>query len=162
MSVPYWLGDNETTEISNTVQTIINGSNTTVNLLPTLIAANNRQANPGRVEITHGTLSNAPPGLYMGTYAFNTDVNGAAVWQTNDVMEYYFTTAGAVEGVYNVVQPFYRQTQDAGNDVYITGCAVMSNSATNNISLRSYYEFGTTATAGVFTTCIYASIQKIG
>lgn len=161
MSVPYWLGDNEVTEISNTIQTFINGSNVAVNIVPTVISANARFANPGRTEVTHGTLSNAPPGLYMGTYAFNTDINGAGVWQTNDTMEYYFG-AGANQGVYNVVQPFYRKTQDSGDDVYITGAAVFSNAATQNITIKSYYNYVTSASAGVSTTCLYATVQKVG
>lgn len=160
-SFPYWLGDEPISVVPANVQATVNGSNTSVSLLPTVIAQNNRLGNPGRTEVVFATVSNAPPGLYMGTYNFNTDINGANAWQTNDTMEYYFL-AGGTYGVYNLVQPFYSRAQDAGDDVYITGCAVFSNATTQNISLRTFYNYVATAVSGVSTTCIAASIQKIG
>ena len=165
MSQPYWLGAVPQTVsqvVNNSVITTVNGnSNVTVNLVPNVIEAGavvNRKANPNATEVTFVTLSNVDPGYYMGSYAFNTDANGAATFGATDTMEYYFVV-GANDTVYTLIRPNNMKTNDASEDCYITGCAGFSNPTTQNIRLASVY---TGASAGISTTCIFATIQKIG
>jgi hypothetical protein len=165
MSIPYWLGAAPQTVsqvIDNSVTTTVNGSNVTVNVVPTVIesgaSGTNRKANPNATEVTFVTLSNVLPGYYMGSYAFNTDALAAATYGTNDTMEYYFGLGGS-EGVYQLIRPFYSKSADASEDCYVTGCAGFSNPTTQNITLNTYY---TGTSPGVSTTCVFATIQKIG
>jgi hypothetical protein len=165
MSVPYWLGVSQvvaTSVVDNEIITTVNGgSNVSINVVPTVIesgAVVNRKGNPNATEVTFVTLSNVAPGYYMGSYAFNTDALGAATYGTNDTMEYYFTLGGT-DAVYTLIRPFYSKSADASEDCYITGCAGFSNPTTQNITLNTYY---TGTSPGVSTTCIFATVQKIG
>jgi hypothetical protein len=165
MSVPYWLGAVPQTVsqvVDNEITTTVNGgSNITVNVVPTVIesgASVNRKGNPNNTEVTFVTLSNVAPGYYMGSYAFNTDALAGATYGANDTMEYYFGVGGT-EGVYTLIRPNNMKSADASEDCYVTGCAGFSNPTTQNITLNTYYS-GTSA--GVSTTCIFATIQKIG
>lgn len=165
MSVPYWLGavpQTVTQVVDNEIITTVNGgSNITINVVPIVIesgATTNRKGNPNNTEVTFVTLSNVAPGYYMGSYAFNTDALAGATYGANDTMEYYFSVGGS-EQVYNLTRPNNMKSADASEDVYITGCAGFSNPTTQNINLNTYY---TGTSPGVSTTCIFATIQKIG
>lgn len=164
MSQPSWLGiaDTATQVNNNEITTNVGGTSyVTVNVVPTVIesgASINRKANPNATEVTFVTMSNVAPGYYMGSYAFNTDALGAATYGANDTMEYYFGVGG-VEGVYNLVRPANAKSADASEDVYVTGCSGFSNPTTQNITLNTYYSGAAT---GISTTCIFATIQKIG
>jgi hypothetical protein len=151
-----------TSVVDNTIITTVNGgSNVDVNVVPIVIesgASTNRKANPNATEVTFVSLSNVAPGYYMGSYAFNTDALGGATYGVNDTMEYYFGVGG-VEQVYNLIRPNYAKSADASEDCYVTGCAGFSNPTTQNITLNTYY---TGTSAGVSTTCVFATIQKIG
>jgi len=165
MSQPFWLGVSQvvaTTVVNNDIITTVNGgSNVTVNVVPNVIESGspiNRKGNPNTTEVNFVTLSNVDPGYYMASYAFNTDANGAATYGSNDTMEYYFTI-GANEGVYTLIRPFYSKSDDASEDCFITGCAGFSNDTKQNITLNTFY---TGSGVGVSTTCLFATVQKIG
>ena len=165
MSVPYWLGVTNvvaTSVVDNEITTTVSGgSNVTVNVVPIVIesgASVNRKGNPNGTEVTFVTLNNVPPGYYMGSYAFNTDALSAATYGPNDTMEYYFSVGGQ-EQVYTLIRPNYAKSADTSEDCYITGCAGFSNPTTQNITLSTYYTGGST---GVSTTCVFATIQRIG
>lgn len=160
-ATPYWLGDAPVSVVANnSVATTVNGSNVNVNLVPTILesgAAVNRKANPNATAVSFVSISNLAPGYYMGCYAFNTDANGTASFGANDTMEYYFQVGGA-PAVYTLIRPNNCKTNDTSEDCYITGCAGFSNPTTQTITLTTYY---TGTSAGVSTTCLFASIQKI-
>lgn len=165
MSQPYWLGISQvvaTQVVDNEIITTVNGSsNVAVNVVPTIIesgATTNRKGNPNATEVTFVTLSNVAPGYYMGSYAFNTDALAGATYGANDTMEYYFGVGGS-EQVYTLIRPNNMKSADASEDCYITGCAGFSNPTTQNITLNTYY---TGTSPGVSTTCIFATIQRIG
>lgn len=165
MSQPYWLGTVPQTVsqvLNNELTTTVNNNtNVTINVVPTVVEDGvpiNRKATLNGAEATFVTMSNVVPGFYMASYAFNSDANGAATFGSNDTLEYYINV-GASEAVYNLIRPNFMDTDDASEDVYITGCAGFSNDVTQNLTLNAFY---TGASAGISTTCLFATLQKIG
>lgn len=173
---PNWLGaasvslPNGQVSVTNTIY----GSNTSnvttssVDVVPRYIFSGLiRKQLTNNTEVNFITLSNAPAGIYMGTYNVNVDVNGGGVWSTTDTLDFYFNGnaapfPGSSSGAEFFCRPLYMATQDTGDDVYISLGASFSNDRTQDIRFNVYYSAnGGTPNAGVFCSCYNVTLQKI-